>query len=332
MQKTPKFREDIKMNQGINPLRIAVIGCGNRGRGHMRIVHSFEDVDLVAVCDPMESARSRVAHEFKVDRGYAKVEDLLKELAPDAVIVATPPHLNAEVAQVCLENGSDTLVEKPPGFTVKETEKLREAAARTGAKAMVGWNRRFHPLIVKARSLVLERGPITQLVGEFHKSITQLKQSGIFTEQVLDNMFLESPIHALDTLCALDGTDVAEVHSYVRRAISQYKDVHAALVVFESGCACSVIANYTTDARLERYEIHGHDISVYLEGVSRAVVFADGKSTELKGGGAESTVQQNRFFLDCVRDNRPIELPAANLDEAVKTMNLAERILGGLRE
>ena len=194
---TPEFGEDIKMNEGINPLRIAVIGCGNRGRGHMRIVHNFEDVDLVAVCDPMESARSRVAHEFKVDRGYAKVEDLLKEVAPDAVIVATPPHLNAEVAQVCLENGFHTLVEKPPGFTVKETEKLRDAAARTGAKAMVGWNRRFHPLIVKAQSLVLERGPITQLVGEFHKSITQLKQSGIFTEQVLDNMFLESPIHGV---------------------------------------------------------------------------------------------------------------------------------------
>ena len=57
MQKTPEFGEDIKMNEGINPLRIAVIGCGNRGRGHMRIMHNFEDVDLVAVCDPVESAR-----------------------------------------------------------------------------------------------------------------------------------------------------------------------------------------------------------------------------------------------------------------------------------
>jgi hypothetical protein len=37
-------------------------------------------------------------------------------------------------------------------------------------------------------------------------------------------------------------------------------------------------------------------------------------------------------FLDCVRDCRPIELPAANLDEAVKTMELAEAILQGLRE
>ena len=48
---------------------------------------------------------------------------------------------------------------------------------------MVGWNRRFHPIILEAKRQVAARGPVTQIVGEFHKSITRLAQSGKFPEQ-----------------------------------------------------------------------------------------------------------------------------------------------------
>ena len=148
----------------------------------------------------------------------------------------------------------------------------------------------------------------------------------------MDNMLLESPIHAVDLVRALAGSDVIEVHSSVRRACSPYKDVHGALILFANGCIAHFIANYTTDARLERYEIHGREISAYLEGVSQGVVVCDGQRHTLSGAGSGGTREQDRFFLDCVRADRPIQLPAANLDEAVKTMELAEAILAGLRE
>ena len=93
-----------------------------------------------------------------------------------------------------------------------------------------------------------------------------------------------------------------------------------------------IIANYTTDARLERYEIHGRDISAYLEGISQGFVLCDGEHHDLGGSGTGGTREQNRYFLDCVKEDRPVSLPAANLDEAVKTMELAEAILAGLRE
>ena len=96
-------------------------------------------------------------------------------------------------------------------------------------------------------------------------------------------------------------------------------------------CVAHLIANYTTDARLERYEIHGRDISAYLEGVSQGFVLCDGKRYDLGGAGTGGTLEQNRYFLDCVKENHPVSLPAANLDEAVKTMELVEAILAGVR-
>ncbi len=312
-------------------LRVAVIGCGSRGRGHMQILSAFEDTNLIAICDPIEGSRNNAGDSFNISKRYDTIEAMLDNESLDAIFVATPAHLNAEAALPCFERGINTLLEKPPGMSVSETIVLRDTAKRTDAKGMVGWNRRFHPIIVQAKQMVKERGNITQLVGEFHKSITWLAQSGRFPEHLMDNMFLETPIHALDTIRYLAEADVKEVHSVVKRTISKYKDVHAALILFENGCVAQHIANYTTDARLERYEIHGKDISAYLEGVSHGNVFCDGTKHELTEPGSGGTVEQNRYFLDCVKSNTPVSFPAANLDEAVKTMQLADDILDGLQ-
>ena len=312
-------------------LRVAVIGCGGRGRGHMKILSEFEDTDIVAICDPVESARNNAGDTFNVSKRYETIDGLLDNETLDAVFVATPAHLNGAAAAPCLERGVNTLLEKPPGMHVQETINLRDTAKKTGAKAMVGWNRRFHPIIVEASQRVKARGNVTQLVGEFHKSITRLAQSGKFPEHLMDNMFLETPIHALDTLRAIAEADVQEVYSFVQRTISDYKDVHAALILFDNGCVAQLIANYTTDARLERYEIHGRDISAYLEGVSHGTIFCDGTQHKLTDPGSGGTVEQNRYFLDCVKTNTPVSLPAANLDEAVKTMQLAADILGEVK-
>lgn len=312
-------------------IRAAVVGCGGRGRGHMRALNAFDDVELAAVCDPIEALRDAAGDEFGVVQRYAELDEMLDAERLDAVFVAVQAHLNGRVALPILERGVNTLVEKPPGMSVAETVALRDAAARTGAKGMVGWQRRFHPIIVKAREMVEARGPITQLVGEFHKSITRLAAGGKFPKIVLDNMLFETPIHAIDLVRALAASKVAEVHSIVRRTTSPYKDVHAALVLFENGCVAQISANYTTDARLQRYEIHGRDISAYIEGITQGVVFCDGERHELSGGGKNDTEIQARYFIDCVKDDRPVSLAAANLDEGVKTMELAEEILAGLR-
>ncbi len=311
-------------------VRVGVIGCGGRGRGHIRILNEFEDVHLAAVCDPVVEIREAVCDEYGIEGQYGDVAALLEGEALDAVFVAPPAHLNATLALPCLEAGVNTFLEKPPGLSLRETKALKAASEETDAKAMVGWNRRFHPIIVEARNLVLDRGPVTQLVGEFHKSITELGNSGKFAEVLMDCMLFETPIHAIDTIRFLAGADVSEVHSVVQRSMSGYRDVHAALVSFENGVVAQLIHNYTTNARLERYEIHGHEISAYMEGVSRGEVFCDGEKMALSGNGS-GTDEQNRFFIDCVKEDRPVALPAANLDEAIKTMELAEAIMDGTR-
>ena len=69
----------------------------------------------------------------------------------------------------------------------------------------------------EARNAIEERGPIVQLVGEFHKGMAGLERGGRFPEVVMERMLMETPIHSIDLVRALAGSDVAEVHSLVKR-------------------------------------------------------------------------------------------------------------------
>ena len=261
---------------------------------------------LAAVCDPSDEARSAAATRYAPEASYSAVDEMLDAETLDAVIVAVPPHLNAAAALPCLRRGVNTMLEKPPGLSTAETEELRDAAAATGALGMVAWNRRFHPMVAAAREMVESRGPIAQIVAAFHKSMTDTKARRPYSPDVLDNMLYESPIHAIDLVRALAASEVTQVHSVVRRRFSGYKDVHAALVEFENGCVAQITASYTTDARLERYEIHGREVSAYLEGVRQGYVFQDGGRIEIEDTGSHGTVEQARYFLDAVKGGRPI--------------------------
>ena len=79
-------------------LRVAVIGCGGRGRGHIKILSQFDDTDLVAVCDPVEAARNDAADQFNISNRYESIEALLDTETLDAIFVATPAHLNGQAA------------------------------------------------------------------------------------------------------------------------------------------------------------------------------------------------------------------------------------------
>jgi len=312
--------------------KIAVIGCGGRGRYHLERLTGFDDVELAAVADASPEACAAVADQYGITPRFADLASLLDAVPVDAVVLATPAHLNAETAAISLERGIDTLMEKPPGLHSDQTRHLRDLAATSGARCMVAWDRRFNPWIVAARAAVEARGPVLQLVGEFHKP-TQVINDPRFPEELKDNMLLETPIHAIDVVRALTGGQVTTVHSIVRRATGAYKDVHAALVGFDNGCVAQLTHSYTAGGRLERYELHGVGVSAYLEGVNKGELHLVNETPKsLEPDTPDSATAQDRYFVDCVRFDRPISPPAANLDEAVKTMELCEVILAGVVE
>lgn len=308
-------------------LRVGLVGCGRRGRGHAEIINSHDLSDIVAVCDPSEIWRETAAKTFNA-QPFESAQQMLESAGIDAVIVSAPAHLNATVALPVIEAGFTTLLEKPPGLKVHDVKQLRDAANRSGARVMVGFDRRFNPFVRAAVEAIAEQGELRQVVAEFHKDIREWTQDPRFSPEMFDVLMLESPVHSVDLLTFFAGSPVANVSSVVRRRGSDYRNVHAALIEFESGCVAQFTASLTAGGRLERYELHGEQVSAYLEGVKEGTTVKDGSVRQITapGEGVTSTVLQDDFFVRRALDGGKFDEPAATLESSIATLDLAERI------
>lgn len=94
-------------------IKIGVIGTGVRGKGLMNIINDIENINVVACCDTIPF---RLEEGLKTTNGlaigYSNYLELLKDKNVDAVIVAVPFYLHAQVSIDALDAGKHVYCEK----------------------------------------------------------------------------------------------------------------------------------------------------------------------------------------------------------------------------
>ena len=310
-------------------LKVGLAGYGRRGRGHIRAINEIEAARITSISDPIEVARDAARAELNDVSIYSSVGEMVDSGDVDAVIVTAPAHLNNVVAMDAVVRGVPVLIEKPPALSLEGVIELRDAAERSGSKVMVAFNRRFNPLIRTAIDVIREHGSLRQIVAEFHKDIHDFTDDPRYSPSIFDLMLMESPIHSVDIVTHMADAAVSSTNAIVKRTASPYRDVHAALVEFENDVVCQFTAAYTAGGRLERYELHGDYVSVYLEGVNQGWVLRDGERSELAVPDRYENdgVAQARCFVHSVIDGVDFPPPAATLETATATLRLCESIL-----
>ncbi|MFB6174223.1 MAG: Gfo/Idh/MocA family protein [Halobacteriales archaeon] len=129
-------------------MRVGVVGCGTIAQVmHLPYLAEIPGFDLDALVDPAANVRGELGDRYGVEHRFGTVEALLEERARalDGVVVCTPPQVHADAAIPALEAGLHTFVEKPLALTVREADRLVDAAAASPATAMVGYNKRYDP-------------------------------------------------------------------------------------------------------------------------------------------------------------------------------------------
>jgi inositol 2-dehydrogenase len=137
-------------------VRLGVCGVGRIGRLHAEnVARSVEKAKLVAVADPIRSLASSVATSLAVHM-YTKLEDMMKKEELDAVIVATPTRTHADIVQLAADAQLPVFLEKPIALTLKDADKIVSAVKRSGIKFQIGFNRRWDPSYVKAKTSIVK--------------------------------------------------------------------------------------------------------------------------------------------------------------------------------
>jgi len=130
---------------------IGLIGCGKIGE--KRILALPSSCSFVAAHDIQHD----VARRFVDSHGghlCDSSDELIRRSDVDAVIIATTHDQLAHMSILAIKHGKHVFVEKPGGRTTNEIRGILTAATRQGVQVSVGFNHRFHPAIMAAKSLI----------------------------------------------------------------------------------------------------------------------------------------------------------------------------------
>ncbi|HBP37982.1 MAG TPA: hypothetical protein DD640_04440 [Clostridiales bacterium] len=136
-------------------VRLGLIGCGGRAESHMHSFQHMEDIEVVAVADPVEERRLAAAKRFGCSHIYQDHRELYAhedKSSLDAVIICIEPTAHDGVEETAIDRGLPFIVEKPMTIDLAQAE---EIARRVEAKELitsVGFQDRYLDLmdIIKA--------------------------------------------------------------------------------------------------------------------------------------------------------------------------------------
>ena len=141
------------------PTRLLLAGLGARGAFWREVIDREPRAEAVAYVDPNPEARDRVRPQQPDVRSFATLAEGVEAVAPDALILATPPDGRERDLEVAWSHELPVLVEKPLALDVEEAAVHVRDAATAGVSLMVGLNFRYLPVTREAKRL-LQDGPL----------------------------------------------------------------------------------------------------------------------------------------------------------------------------
>ena len=133
-----------------NRVRVAIMGCHEKGRGKQLLSTVVRYADVAAVCDVDSRALDFAAEFVRADPGQGgatprkekDIRKVLEDKSIDAVIIAAPDHWHAPAANLAMKCGKGVYVEKPCSYCPREGEILVRTQKETGMVFQMGIQRR----------------------------------------------------------------------------------------------------------------------------------------------------------------------------------------------
>jgi predicted dehydrogenase len=292
-------------------LRIAVVGAGQFGQNHCRVVRQSTRAELAAVVD--------------IDAARADIADY-RELAGkvDAAIVATPTSAHAEIGCWLLEHGIDVLVEKPVAPDLESADRLIEAAERHRRILQVGHLERFNPAVI-----ALECRITLPLFFEIHRL-------SVFSPRSLDvDVILDLMIHDIDVILSFTRAEPEEIRAAGVSILSAKVDIANARLQFPNGCVANLTASRVSTERVRKLRLFQPQQYVSLDYAKQELLLFSvdaGRKVAFEPvqvPKSEPLGLQFDAFLDCIETR---ELPKTSGRAARQTLRVALSILDKIKE
>jgi predicted dehydrogenase len=273
---------------------------------------------LVHVVDRDPARAAEVAREF----GAQPLSDFRRlEGSVDAVSLAVPTILHAEIGTALLEMGIDVLVEKPIADSLESADALIATAARGSRILQVGHTERYNPA-VKALCASVSR-----------PRFIEVHRLGVFSARSTDiDVVLDLMIHDLDIILGLLGSEPIQVDAVGVSALTDRVDIANARLAFAGGAVANVTASRISAQKVRKLRVfarNAYDSLDYTEQVVEHYALIDERGKREIAHSLLPVTKDEPLkceivsFLECVRTRGT---PLVTGEAGRRALALAKRI------
>jgi predicted dehydrogenase len=311
-------------------IRIGVIGVGNMGQHHTRVLSRLKDVELVGISDVNLERGLDTAGKYGI-RFFEDYHELIDHV--DAVCIAVPTRLHHSVGMACLQAGVHVLIEKPIAANIVEAESLVNAAADSGCILQVGHIERFNPAFQELHKVLKTEN----LLALEARRMSPYSQRANDVSVVLDLM-----IHDIDLLLELANSPVVKLTASGSRGYnSPYLDYVTATLGFANGIVATLTASKVTHRKIRSIAAHCRDSLTEADFLNNEILIhrqttaqtmtdygqvlyrQDGLIEKVYTSNIEPLHAELEHFVNCVRGG---EKPSVGGEQALKALRLASLI------
>jgi predicted dehydrogenase len=294
-------------------LRAGLVGLGQMGRHHARVLRGLDGVDFLAAVDPGGDPHGALLGEPLL----AEVADLIA-LKPDYVVVACPTGLHEEVALALAESGIAALIEKPLAHDTPAAQRVVEAFESRGLVGAVGHIERYNPSLQSMRSR-LEAGEL----GDLFQVAT--RRQGPFPNRIADvGVVKDLATHDLDLTGWVTGAQYKSVAARTaHRSGRPHEDLVTVLGELDSGVIANHLVNWLSPLK-ERVSIVTGERGCFVADTITAdlTFFANGSTpTEWDAVSAFRGVSEGDVTRYAIQKREPLAVEHETFRDAVEGKN-----------
>jgi len=309
---------------------MGVIGVGNMGRHHVRILSLLKDIELIGVSDVDLTKGIEIASQYQT-HFYENYEELLPRV--DAVCIAVPTRLHHEVGSRCLKAGVHILIEKPIAADLAEAESLVNLASETGCILQVGHIERFNPAF-RELSKVIQTESILAL---------EARRLSPYSDRANDvSVVLDLMIHDIDLLLELSASPVVRLTASGSTSNNSGNlDYVTANLGFANGVVATLTASKITHRKIRCLAVHCKNSLIETDFLTNEILIhrhqtqnlsperqkvfyqQDGITEKVYTSNVEPIHAEIEHFVNCIRGG---ERPSVGGEQALKALRLASLI------
>jgi predicted dehydrogenase len=315
-------------------IALGFVGAGNYASS-MLLPHlaKLPAANLAHVATTKSLSAVNAQKKFGFTTASTDSDSVFEDASLDAIFIVTRHATHAKLVCRALETGKAVYVEKPLALTREETDQIAEAIAQTGNdRLMVGFNRRFAPLLTSMRKgfgaaagtsstrYLVNAGPLA-------------KDSWYLNEEAEGSRFAGEGGHFIDTLSWWADSLVEEVYAV------RGPDKGDVLATFRFANGASGTIAYLTggSARFpkETMDAIGGGGSARLDNFKTAEVWTARGKSAAKARGGQDKGQQGEMaqFVEAVRTGAPMPISVESLLATTRaTIAVGESLLSGRPE